>query len=145
MEWSQKIPTKYILGTVAALAIAGVMMSEPPPKTAISVAGYFKDQAQQRIYSQIYTPATSSTAIRAHANTLMHTKGSMTAAYYYPSNAQSVPRDALTLAKNIHAANHLMYEKPGLSQWHYAYMKDRRGNITLVDCQTTPQHDLCRP
>lgn len=144
MDWTQNLPTKYIVATIVALFIGGTLISKPSPKPNITDAGYYKSPAKERIYSQLYTHETTAHEIEAHANQLLYTSGSMTAAYYYPAKATAVPHDGLTLAKNTHAANHLLYEKHGLSKWRYAYMRDRLGTTTFVDCHTSPQHDLCR-
>lgn len=106
-------------------------------------AGYLKDAKKNRIYTVSYSPGTPESEIRAYAAKLMHSQGQLTAAYFYPEGSQ-IPADGITLAGSILKANEVLYETPGLSNWHFAYMRYFTGNTEFVDCRDTPDHDLCR-
>jgi len=105
--------------------------------------GYYKDKARHRIFAISFKNGTTEEQIKAYASKLMNTKGRFTAAYFYPEGSK-IPSSGLTLAGSLVKANWLLYEAPGMSKWHYAYMHTVDGKTIFVDCIKNPKHDLSR-
>ena len=112
-------------------------------QSAFRQVGYLKDNAKNRIFTIAYKPGTTEQEVRSHAERSMHTQGQMMAAYFYPEGSV-IPADGVTLAGSVFKANDVLFETPGLSKWRYAYMRHFRGTSEFVDCEKTPNSDLCR-
>jgi len=105
--------------------------------------GYFKNNARNRIFTYSFKSGTTKQEVKEYARNLMNTPGRMTAAYFYPEGSL-IPRDGVTLANSMDRVNYVLYDMPGLNKWRYAYMKYFTGSSEFVDCQESPNHDLCR-
>lgn len=112
-------------------------------QSAFRQVGYLKDNAKNRIFTIAYKPGTTEQEVRNYAERLMHTQGQMMAAYFYPEGSV-IPADGVTLAGSVFKANDILFETSGLSKWRYAYMRHFRGTSEFVDCDKTPDSDLCR-
>jgi len=105
--------------------------------------GYYKDKAKHRIFAISYKKGVTEDQIKAYALKLMNTKGRFTAGYFYPEGSK-IPAGGLTQAGSLANANYILYDTPGLSKWHYAYMHTMDGKTIFVDCVKHPKHDLSR-
>lgn len=128
--------SRWIL-LVSLLLVAGLTHADPVQK------GYFKDGAGNRIFSVVYSGELSSRDALQFGRSKPNRSGQMTAVYFYRAGAV-VPADGLTRARNVIAANRVLYDVPGLSAWQYAYMRFYNGSDQLVDCQASPGSDFCR-
>lgn len=124
--------------------------SDTPPSDGVSdnvsvfrQVGYLKDNAKNRIFTIAYKPGTTEQEIQSHAEQLMNTQGQITAAYYYPEGSV-IPADDVTLAGSVFKANNVLYDTPGFSKWHYAFMRHFKGTSEFVNCEKSPDNDLCR-
>jgi hypothetical protein len=105
--------------------------------------GFFKDNANNRIFTISYKVGSSEGKIKTYAEGLMNTSGQMTAAYFFPEGS-IIPADGLTLASSVFEANDVLYEAPNVGKWRYAYMKYLDGTSEFVDCEQVPDSVLCR-
>ena len=105
--------------------------------------GYFKDSKRNRIYTIAFKPGTTEKEVLSYAEQMTYTQGRMMAAYFYPEGS-AIPADGVTLARSIFQANNILYDLPGLSCWRYAFMRYFKGTTEFIDCQQTPNSDLCR-
>lgn len=105
--------------------------------------GYLKDKGKNRIFTISFKKGTSEKEINAHANSLPNTSGRMTAAYYFVKGRR-IPSNSITLARNIFNANSILYDTPGFDKWVYAYMKGYNGSTKFVNCNFSPDNELCR-
>jgi hypothetical protein len=115
----------------------------PEARTDITLQGYFKDSARNRIWTFAYAPGTEVFTIKNHAHQLLKTEGRVSEVYYYPAGSV-IPGDELTYARNLRGAHFLLYDTDGPSSWHYAYRLDEKNRETFVDCETDKISDYCR-
>lgn len=131
--------TIFLLSVILAGCSDGASNSQ----SAFRQVGYLKDSAKNRIFTIAYKAGTTEQEVRNHAERLMHTQGQMMSAYYYPEGSV-IPADGVTLAGSVFKANDVLFETPGLSKWRYAYMRHFIGTSEFVDCEKSPDNDLCR-
>lgn len=103
--------------------------------------GYFK-QADNRILTIAFAPSKTSQEVRTFAEGLYHTKGKLTAVYFYPEST-TVPADAVTLAADVAQANAAIFN-PNAPQWRYVFMRSFSGELQFIDCASNPSDDLCQ-
>ncbi len=131
---------KYIIATLLFLII---LTNLAYGSGSIERIGYLKDNGKNRIFTLSFNNAVTESEIRKHAENLPNTSGRITAAYFYLEGSQ-IPADGLTLAGTVFKANNMLYETPGLSKWHYAFMLGFKGVPQFVNCIKDPKNDLCR-
>lgn len=126
------------LGAIGILALGAVNCGDQ----RFQQEAYFKNDGSDRIFVFAIEPGVDANDARSHAEGLMNTSGRMTAAYYFDRGA-SLPRDGVTLARDLVAANAALYDTPGLSSWRFAYVK-RGQDVLFADCRSRPTDSLCR-
>lgn len=139
-----------IVFLVVGIAVLGIHAdSYGAGKNPCRMLGYFKSEVKDRIRTYKCPIGTEETEVRNYAVQLVHTPGQFTAAYFYSEGAR-VPADGVTFGRSVFRVNRLLYDTPGLSNWRFAFMRDRLGNITFVDCRIPPSREygedrsLCR-
>ena len=119
----------------------------PSTRTDITLRGYFKDTARNRIRTFAVAPGTAAFTVQNHAYQLQQTEGRLTEAYYYPEGS-AIPGDELTYAKNLREVHFLLYDTEGLSSWRYVYRQDyrdrNRDKAIFIDCSRDKKSDYCR-
>lgn len=113
--------------------------SDPSP---FSQTGYFK-QSENRIVSVTMSGDPGAAAAKRWGRNFAYTPGHFTAVYFFNAGSK-VPADGITMAKDVFAANHVLYDVRGLSKWHYAYMHSIKGIQEFSDCHKDPNSSLCR-
>lgn len=104
---------------------------------------FLRDVNSNRIFTFAVPASTQLDAVRKHVRSLPLESGPTTAAYYFMLKDSSSSR-AISFAEDVKDANYMLYEKPGISTWRFAYTKSGDGAESFVDCQVTPSHRLCR-
>ena len=105
--------------------------------------GYFKDSAKNRIFTFSYKNGTKENDILSHAKKQTHTEPRLTGCYYFVEGS-TIPRDGITLARNLFSANNTIDKFA--SQIKYAYLKvGFDGNERFANCIERPNHELCNP
>lgn len=122
------------------LMLGGVASCAAEP--GFQVKGYFKSDANDRIFSVVLPPEFTPEQVQEFARDRPYTAGQMTAVYFYDAGASAVPADGLTQARSVPHANAVL-DLAGLSAWRFVYMRWRNGEAEFVDC-TRQGHDLCR-
>ena len=124
-----------LLGLVALIFIYNLFFNS----SGIEQEGYFKSEfGGDRVFSFSFEPDVTESEIREHAKEQIHTAGKLTGGYYFPKNTR-IPRDRLTMAKNLYEANNMINEfAPYID---YAYVKTN--NEKFVNCIKNPKDGLC--
>lgn len=133
--------------TLAAIATdtASAAQSDqcrPPGKRLLAGLpnpGYYRAPTGDRILTILYDTL-SLTEARAYGARLPYTPGQITATYFY-QRGTAAPGDALTFATDPGQARDALLRGPA---WRLAYMRSRNGKEEVVDCDSTPSHELCR-
>lgn len=110
--------------------------------TAFTDVASFKDEGGNRIYTWELTADVSTQTVREYAENLEFSAGFLTAAYFYPEDAV-IPLHSVSLASGVEQANGAIYKARGFSPWRYAYVRTPEGAVRFVDCQQTPDDELC--
>ena len=142
------------LGLAALLAIGAVIGllrvsspggsdGPPAPADAFDAEGTFEDEEGNRIYTFELNAGASAQIVRDFANGLEFTAGFLTAAYFYAEDAV-IPLHSVSLASGLDQAHGAIYEARGFSPWQFAFMRTPEGEVRFVDCQQTPDDELCR-
>jgi len=105
--------------------------------------GYYKAQNRDRIFTVKMPMGATAAQVKAYADSKMNTAGRMTAVYFYAPGS-TIPASDVTQARGLFHANSIIYEGKGMSKWKYAYVKNRNGSVTFVDCTKANDSGLCR-
>jgi hypothetical protein len=131
-----------VLSVVMVAAILSTSGEGGEDGLRVEQHGYFKDAANNRIFSFAISSDATEAQVREHAGGRQHTAGRLTAAYYYTEGTR-IPAAELSTARDLVAANDLLYDHPGADVWRFAWVKSPDLE-QFVNCETTPQNDLCR-
>ncbi len=85
-----------------------------------NVEAYYRNETTTgtiSVFIYSYKPGITKTDVERHSESLMHTSGGVTEAYYYPEGA-SIPRDGVTLARGLLEVWSVIDRFPG---WKYHY------------------------
>lgn len=116
--------------------------SQPSQPSPFTQTGYFK-QAENRIVSVTMAGNPGGSEAKNWGRNFAYTPGHFTAVYFFDPGS-TVAADGLTEAKNVFTANNVLYDIPGLSKWHYAYMRSMNGTQKFIDCHKDTSSSLCR-
>jgi len=126
----------------SALILLAAILSGCVPETNIHQVGYFKSSAKDRVFTARMSETATLADVKAYAENAAYTQGRMTAVYIYDHDAR-VPADGVTQASGVLQVNDVL-DLPGLSAWHFVFMRYRNGQSAFVDCSTKQSHELCR-
>ncbi|MFN3990016.1 MAG: hypothetical protein ACK4IS_07140 [Erythrobacter sp.] len=105
-------------------------------------AGYFKDDARNRIFAFVLPADADAATVRQHAERQLHTSGQVTAAYYWRDGATH-PRASLTKAQSLLAATELVDEEV-YDRYAFVMIRSPDGTISFADCEADPAEALCQ-
>jgi hypothetical protein len=106
-------------------------------------AGYFRDEAMNRLFTVAYQAPATEQDVREYAAQLTYTPGQTTVAFFYAEGSR-IPSAGITDASSLADAKQAMRTMPGASPWRYAALKNEQGELRLVDCEASPGDSLCR-
>jgi hypothetical protein len=106
-------------------------------------AGYYRDDAMNRLFTIAFLPAASPDDVERYADQLTHTPGYTTAAFFYAEGSM-IPSASITDARSLADAKQALRTMTGASPWRFAALKDETGFLRLVDCVAQPNDPLCR-
>jgi hypothetical protein len=133
-----------VVGTVAIGWLGKSMLeAEPAGDLEFWHAGYYRDDAMNRLFTIAFLPSASRADVKRYAGQLTYTPGHTTMALFYPEGS-NIPIIRVSDAAGLAGAKQALRAVPGASPWHYAALKDEAGELRLVDCTATPNDALCR-
>jgi hypothetical protein len=134
-----------LVGAAVVIAvIAGTgMVPNQDTEEGIRQVGYFESGEKDRMVTAEFPPAETEQSVRKHADSLEHTQGRRTLAYYFYSGLK-VPSHQMSGAASLDEANSTLRKAPGIEHWRYAYLKAEDGSGTFVDCRKQEASELCR-
>jgi hypothetical protein len=106
-------------------------------------AGYYRDDAMNRLFTIGFLPRVGEAEIRRYAKQLTYTPGHTTVAFFYVEGSR-IPGAGITNATSLADAKQALRTLTGASPWRYATLKDEAGVLRLVDCTLAPNDALCR-
>jgi hypothetical protein len=141
----------YTLGFIVLAAMTlgigwlGKTMIESDPTGDLEFwhAGYYRDDAMNRLFTIEFLPSASRADVKRYAGQLTHTAGHTTVAFFYPEGSR-IPSTAITGASSLAEAKQAIRTVTGASPWRFATRMDEEGELTLVDCEAEPNDPLCR-
>lgn len=135
------ISVRALCGWAIAVLLVVAMFSRGNPDR-IRLQGYYQSPAMDRIMTYRLPRAGMALAELPHA--IQHTPGQMTAEYFYEPEVP-MPIDGVTRARDLAAANRVIFETSGLAGPRFARMVARGdgGRRIEVDCRASPGDALC--
>jgi hypothetical protein len=156
---SNRLVRKVVVGAFAVVFIGWAWFKGPLKKDLVQTVqtfrlepyyidglvpgAFLRDVNNNQVFTFAVPASTSLDAVRQHVRSFLLESGATTAAYYFMLNDSSSSR-AIAFAEDVSDANHMLYEKPGISTWRFVYAKGQDGTELFVDCQITPADRLCR-
>jgi hypothetical protein len=144
---TQSFMLGFVVLAVVTLGIGwlGKAMIEAEPTGDLEFwhAGYYRDDAMNRLFTIAFLPSASRPDVTRYAKQLTYTPGHTTVALFYPEGSR-IPSLAVTNAASLAEAKEALRGVAGASPWRYATLRNEAGELRLVDCQATPGDPLCR-
>lgn len=133
---------KHVIGSLAVAIICGLLLIVSSDKRfdGINRAGYFSNDAKQRVYVETYKPNVSDEKLKQYASNVYYTPGSLTWVFFYPEGVEN-PGDRVTRSLKYNVAINAAYDSKTFT--HVYLRSGIHDDVDFVNCIQHKDSYLC--
>jgi len=138
---------KALLGVISVIAVATMVFvgvgTMDQGDNGIREIGQFDNNKDANIVVVEFPPNEQRENILRHAQQFQHQTGKSTEVYYFYRGVK-IPVNEVANGDSKEKVKSALYEKSGVDNWRFAYLRSPDGSDQLVDCQKEQSESLCR-
>lgn len=138
---------KALLGVIGVIAVATMVFvgvgTMDQGDDGIREIGQYDKNGDANIVVVEFPPNEQRETILRHAQALKHQTGKSTEVYYFYRGVK-IPVHEVANADSKETVKSALYDKSGVDNWRFAYLRSADGSDRLVDCQKEQSNTLCR-